>query len=121
MSVGEMTIEDAAKEAAGNWQRFESFFWFRDRDILDPENWSIFYTSNRDSCSLVLSNAQTIIDAMTPFSLGDDPDVVFESHSHWLVGHLDGFSIRVIRDGGITNAFRSYHELTERNADNSTL
>ena len=30
--LGEMTLEDAAKEAAGNWQKFESFCWFRERD-----------------------------------------------------------------------------------------
>ncbi len=28
MSVGEMTLEDAAREAAGNWKHFESFCWF---------------------------------------------------------------------------------------------
>jgi hypothetical protein len=54
---------------------------------------------------------------MTPFSEADDPDVVFESHSHWAVGHVDGFSIRVFRDGEITDAFRTYHELAERLAD----
>jgi hypothetical protein len=42
---------------------------------------------------------------------------VFESHSHWLVGHIDGFSVRVFRDGEITEAFRTYHELAERLAD----
>jgi hypothetical protein len=49
-----------------------------------------------------------------PFTEGDDPDVVFESHSHWAVGHVDGFSIRVFDgDGKITEAFRKYHELAE--------
>ena len=28
-----MTLEDAAKEAAGNWKRFECFVWFRDSEI----------------------------------------------------------------------------------------
>ena len=47
-----MTLEDAAKEAAGNWQHFESFVWFRDSEIDDPDNWAIIYTHNRDSgCS----------------------------------------------------------------------
>ena len=48
---------------------------------------------------------------MKPFADTDDPDVVFESHSHWLVGHVDGFSVRVFKNGEITLAFRRYHEL----------
>jgi hypothetical protein len=68
-----------------------------------------------------MSNADAIAEAMTPFNDGDDPDVVFESHSHWAVGHVDGFSIRVYRDGQITEAFRSYHELAERMADYPVL
>jgi hypothetical protein len=42
---------------------------------------------------------------------------VMESHSHCAVGHVDGFSIRVYRDGEITDAFRAYHELSEQIAD----
>src|ERR1017187_1225353 len=57
MTVGEMTLEDAAREAAGNWKRFESFCWFRERDLDDPENWAIIYTHNRDSRLLDQSNA----------------------------------------------------------------
>ena len=49
-----------------------------------------------------------------PFSETENPDVVFESHSHWAVGHVDGFSIRVYRDDQITDAFRVYHGLMER-------
>ena len=54
---------------------------------------------------------------MEPFTEGDDPDVVMESHSHWAVGHVDGFSIRVYRNGEITDAFKVYHELTEQLAE----
>ena len=49
-----------------------------------------------------------------PFSETENPDVVFESHAHWAVGHVDGFSIRVYRDGEITEAFRTYHGLMEQ-------
>jgi hypothetical protein len=117
MSVGEMCLEDAAREAAGNWKRFDSFAWFRDEDIPDPENWAIIYTLTRDSRLLDLSNADAIAKALTPFSEADDPDVVFESHTHWAIGHVDGFSIRVFRDGQITEAFKTYHDLAERLAD----
>jgi hypothetical protein len=121
MTVGEMCLEDAAHEAAGNWKSFSSFAWFRRHKNPDPENWAIIYTHNRDSGLLALSNADAIADAMMPFSEADDPDVVFETHDHFAVGHVDGFSIRVSRDGAITEAFRTYYELAERLAEYPVL
>lgn len=112
--LGNVTLEDAAKTAAGNWQRFDSFVWFRDSEIPDPDDWAIVYTHNRDSGLLDQSNADAIAEAMEPFTEGDDPDVVMESHNHWAVGHVDGFSIRVYRDGEITDAFKTYHDLMEQ-------
>jgi hypothetical protein len=112
--LGELTLEDAAKEAAGNWQRFECFVWFRDSEVTDPENWAIVYTHNRDSGLLDQSNADSVAEALEQFTADDDPDVVMESHSHWAVGHVDGFSIRVFRDEQITDAFKIYHELMEQ-------
>ncbi|QDT48885.1 hypothetical protein Pan258_29320 [Symmachiella dynata] len=117
MLTGELTIEDAAVEAAGNWQRFDSFCWFRRDEVPDAENWAIFYTSHRDSGLLDQSNAAAIVKEMTLFTEGDDPDVVFESHNHWAVGHIDGFSLQVFRSGEITDAFVKYHGLAERLAD----
>ena len=119
--LDEITIEDAAQESAGNWRDFESFAWDRLPDLDRPEDWSLVYTHNRDSALLALSNVAAIRKALEPFSKADDPDVVFESHSHWAVGHVDGFSIRVYRDNEITDAFKSYHELVERLADYPVL
>jgi hypothetical protein len=112
--IGEMTIEDAARAAVGNWKRFNCFVWDRLHDLDVPDAWAIIYTNNRDSGLLDLSNADAIAGAMEPFTVGDDPDVVFESHTHWAVGHVDGFSIRVIKDGEITEAFKAYHDFAER-------
>ncbi len=117
LTIGEMTLEEAATQAAGNWRRFDSFVWFADDAVAEPEDWAIIYTHNRDSRLLDLSNAQAIAQAMEPFTEGDDPDVVFESHDHWAVGHVDGFSVRVFRDGEITDAFKTYHALAERLAE----
>ena len=112
--LGELSVEDAAEQAAGNWQRFSSFIWFRDREVDDADQWAIIYTHNRDSGLLDHSNAKVISQSMAPFTEGDDADVVIESHSHWAVGHVDGFSIRVFDSNGeITDAFRKYHELAE--------
>ena len=108
-------IEQAAQKAAGNWQRFNCFVWFRDRELEDAEKWGIVYTSNRDSGLLDQSNASVIGKALEAFTEGDSPDVVSESHSHWLVGHVDGFSIRVFDgDSDITGAFRTYFGLLEQ-------
>ena len=110
-------IEEAAQKVAGNWKHFDSFVWFRDRELDDADQWSVIYTHNRDSGLLDQSNASVIANALEPFTEGDDPDVVFESHSHWAVGHVDGFSVRVFRHGEITEAFTKYHELAERMSD----
>jgi hypothetical protein len=117
MSVGELTLEEAAKDLAGNWQQWKCFVWDRERDLDDPENWAIVYTHNRDSGLLAQSNADAITEAMESFTDTNDPDVVFESHDHWAVGHVDGLSIRVYRDGQITDAFKTYHDQAERLAD----
>ena len=58
--LGELSLEDAATQAAGNWQRFNSFIWFRDREVQDAEQWAIIYTHNRDSGLLDQSNAKVI-------------------------------------------------------------
>lgn len=107
--LGELTIEEAAQEAAGNWKDFNCFIWYRD-DIPDADNWAIIYTHHRDSGLLDQSNASVIEKTLEPFT---DSDVVMESHNHWAVGHVDGFSLRVLRDGQITEAFKAYHELAE--------
>lgn len=112
--AGTMTLEEAAVELVGNWKRFGSFAWFRRRELADPDAWAVIYTHHRDSGLLDQSNAHVITKKLEPFTDGDDPDVVAESHGHWAVGHIDGFSIRVFKDGEITLAFKVYHELAER-------
>jgi hypothetical protein len=114
-------LQLAAKEAAGNWQDFTCFSWFRQDEIDDPENWAIIYTHHRDSGLLDQSNAEAISNALRSFAEGDNPNVVVESHNHWAVGHIDGFSIRVFRRGHITKAFRKYHELAQKLADYPVL
>src|SRR6516225_1706087 len=116
-TIGEMTLEEAASQAAGNWKRYSCFCWDRLREIDDPDDWAIIYTHHRDSGLLDQSNAAAIADALRPFSETNNPDVVFESHAHWAVGHVDGFSMRVYRVDAITDAFRTYHELSERLAE----
>ena len=114
MQLADLTVEEAAQTAVGNWKKFQCFVWYRDDQVNDPDNWAIVYTHHRDSGLLDESNASSIRKAMPPFAEGDDPDVVFESHDHWAVGHVGGFSIRVFKNDQITDAFRKYHELMEK-------
>ena len=115
--IGELDLEDAANAAAGNWRRFQCFVWLRDNEIEDPQNWTVIYTHHRDSGLLDQSNAAVIRESLATYANAEVPDVVFESHSHWAVGHIDGFSLRVYRDGEITEAFRTYHRLAELMAE----
>jgi len=115
-------VEHAAKELAGNWRRFESFAWHRSRDLEDAGQWAIIYTSHRDSGLLDQSNAAEIAKHLAPFADGDDADVAFESHNHWAVGHIDGFSIRVFKaDGTVTPAFEELCGIKARLEDYPVL
>lgn len=100
-------VADMAEEAVGNWQRFESFGWHSAPD--DAEAWAIVYTSNRDSGLLDKANEKAIAEAMEPFLGGD---AKMESHNHWAVGYVDGYSIRVYdAKGEVTKAFSTWAEL----------
>jgi len=102
-------VEAAAKRLAGNWQRFSSFAWMRGYKLEDADEWLVWYTSNRDSGLLAQSNEQAINQRLQPFSQGNDPDLVFERHSHWAVGYMDGFSIRIHRtNNSLSPAFQEF-------------
>lgn len=104
------SLQDAAEDAAGNWARFDSFVWWEKPE--NPEEWTVVYTNNRDSGPLDRSNANAIAKEMEKEEF--EPDVLPQSHSHWAVGHMDGYAIRVYRDGEITEAFAKWRGLQER-------
>lgn len=108
-------VEAAAKDMAGNWREFDSFAWHRAYDLEDADAWALCYTSNRDSGLLAQSNEEAINNLLAKYADAADPDLVFETHSHWAVGHLSGFSVRVFKaDGTITDAFREVCAIQER-------
>jgi hypothetical protein len=106
-------VEAAAKQVAGNWRAFPCFAWSRSYDLEDADRWCVWYTSSRDAGLLEQSNEKVFNERLRPFSEGDDPDVVFERHSHWAVGYLDGFSLRVFNGGKITPAFEEFRRVKE--------
>ena len=114
--------QTAAQEMAGNWREFDSFAWSRGYDLEDADQWAIWYTSHRDSGLLAQSNERAINEMLDTYTEGDDPDLVYESHSHWAVGHIDGVSVRVFKaDGSITHAFKELCKLRERLDDYPVL
>lgn len=112
--LGELDLEEAAQNAAGNWQRWDSFAWFRDSEWERPEDWFIYYGHHRESGLLEQSNSEQISKSLQPFIDDDAPNVIEEDHSHWAVGWIKGWSVRVYRDGQITEAFKVLHGLLER-------
>jgi len=119
MRLGEVSLQEAAELARGNWREFSSFGWHGRPE--DCNEFAIVYTHNRDSGLLDQSNAAEIKKALVPFMEGDNPDIIPERHGHWACGWVDGFAIRVSRNGEITHAFCAYHELAERLADYPVL
>lgn len=93
-----------ARKLAGNWKKFNSFAWFGKREIDNPDNWAIVYTSNRDSTLLDQSNEHAINEIMKPFmeegEEGQEPEAIQERHNHWAVGYVDGYSIKCFDDDG---------------------
>lgn len=115
-------VDGAATALAGNWRDFDCFAWSRGYDLEDADRWCIWYTSHRDAELLEQSNEKAINERLQPFSEGDDPDLVFERHSHWAVGHIDGFSIRVFKaDGTTTAAFEEFCRIKEALEDYPVL
>ena len=106
-------VESAAEALAGNWKEFDSFCWHRAYDLEDADAWMIWYTSHRDAGLLEQSNEKVINERLQPFTEGDDPALVFERHSSWLVGHIDGFSIRVFKADVTTPAFEEFCRIQE--------
>ncbi|MEZ6131181.1 MAG: hypothetical protein R3C59_21110 [Planctomycetaceae bacterium] len=78
--LGELDLEEAAKEAAGNWARWDSFAWFRDSELERPEDWFIYYGHHRESGLLDQSNSAQISKALKPFIDADAPNVIEEDH-----------------------------------------
>jgi hypothetical protein len=99
--------EECAKKMVGNWKSFESFFWHGQPE--DADKYCIVYTHNRDSGLLEQSNAEVIEKELEKFP----DDVIDQHHNHWACGWVDGYAIRVYRDGQVTPAFEKWCEIQE--------
>lgn len=114
-----ITLEDSAKELAGNHRKFESFGW-RARPEND-EAWTIITMQHRDSGALQRSNFIQIQKELEGID-ADEENWRVERHSDFLVGWQEAFVIQVYdADGAITSAFEKMHELQERMDDYPVL
>lgn len=108
MASIEDQVEDLAKEMINNHAKFNSFAWFDAPE--DKENWCIYDTHNRDSGLLEILNYEVMKKELEIPEF--ENDLTQERHSHWTVGWIECYCIRV-RDsqGKITPAFRKFAEL----------
>ncbi len=106
----------AGREYAGNFRKWDSFSVGID---LDP-SWTIVYTHSRDSDLLTQSNAK----AMDMALINLDGVETYRA-SHWTVGWVEGYTIRVYPDSTnpylVTEAWVVYCDLMARIEDYPAL
>lgn len=121
MEPDDKFVKDLADELAGNFSKFTSFAMDREyREAMVPvEDWCVVYTHNRDSGLAEMSNAEAIKEIMKPFcgyvADGDDCDDV--RHGHWGPGWVEGYCLRIRKDGVFTPAFLAWAEIQNRLED----
>lgn len=119
MTAETLSLEEAAKVAAGNWQSFQDFSWHEADKIKDADKWAIFNCRHRDSDLLEISNFEAMQELLKPYM---GKDVMAWSASCWLVGWREGFRIRVFnKKGEITEAFKAWYEINGRLAEYPVL
>lgn len=112
-SVDSPDMIERGKEAAGNWRKFESFAWLRRHELDDPDNWTIINTTHRDANLLQQSNAEAIEKEMIKYRNIDD--INKHSASHWAVGWVEGWEIRVFTDESQTKVTEPFAEICKLN------
>lgn len=112
---GNEDIELMAKADGGSHLRFESFAWhsppWDDEGMGGPNDWAMFYTRNRDSTLIDQSNHAYIKKAMEPYE--EDGTARDERHGSWACGWVEGFAIRVLKDGKATDAYKVYSNIQD--------
>ncbi|HUU88864.1 MAG TPA: hypothetical protein VMX17_14085 [Candidatus Glassbacteria bacterium] len=111
-SVDSLDMIEKGQEAAGNWKEFESFVWRRAWDLDDPDNWTIINTNSRDSDLLTQSNAAAISEEMGKFP---EEDACAHGASHWAVGWVEGWEVRVFQNEAKTKVTEAFAEICKLN------
>ena len=113
-------VAEAAKDMAGNWKKFSCFGW-SGKPEEHEDDYTIIYTRNRDSNCLAESNHHALVKRLQKHFEADEPDIDVERHNHWAVGWVEGFVIRVFKDGQVTEAFADFAKLMQKLSDYPVL
>ena len=110
-----MSPEDHAHELAaeycGNWREFQSFGWSDKPE--GAADYAIIYTTQRDAPLTQESNTAVftkLLEVEVEAERVSSDDIYYEEHSHWAVGWVGGFVVRVRRDGELTPAWLFFCE-----------
>ena len=80
---------------------------------MPTQDWCIVYTSSRDSDLADESNHAFIEKALEPFCeyIADGSDCDSVRHGHWAVGWVEGYAIRIRKEGAFTPVFLKWAEI----------
>lgn len=113
------SIEDAAKWAAGNYQKWNCFMWFGESTTPHSEHICLGYlVNNVDTTISQLTNADVVKDALAKWFDDEAENPIACSFASSVSGDrnvLGGIMIRVYESDGttITPAFRCLYELVQ--------
>lgn len=103
-------MSEAAEDLAGNWQNWDSFVWFGEKDCELSENVFIWNQSSRISGLTERVNREVISQRLLPHVKSGD--VWYESHSCSMRGNVNAILVRVYdRDDNITAGFREVYDI----------
>jgi hypothetical protein len=111
-----LTLKEAAEDAAGNWKKWECFFFSGERKFANSHDLYLFYTKTFESGLKDEANHVTITRVLKPYlGMQDDPTKTVEYMNNSFCGDQDalqGYIVRVYNeDGEITDAFKALYEL----------
>lgn len=110
-------LVEAAKDCAGNWQRWNSFVWFGADDYPKSENIMLGYTVGPQSDIADEANHLTVERVLAPYlGMHKDPTKTADRYGASVSGDQNaakGFMVRVYDDNGhITKAFAALFDLS---------
>lgn len=120
------SVEEAAKEMAGNWLKWRCFVWFGSSDFEKSENILLGYICNHQSGVMDEANLKTVVRELQPyFGMAEDKTKQADDYGADFWGDkklLTGIMVRVYdNEGKITEAFQKLFDLTRDFEDDIPL
>lgn len=120
------TVEEAAKEMAGNWERWNHFVWFGSNEFPNSDKIMLGYLTGPESGLRDLANARTVMNVLKPYmGMADDHTKTADSFGSSFWGDTDALAGCMVRvhhdDGTITEAFEKLYNLASDYIDEVPL